>query len=68
LTRFPYFRAASPEEIRQYASDFQDRILIEPNPKTAVQKAVEIAGKEGAIIITGSLYLVGEIKKRFRLT
>lgn len=68
LTRFPYFRAASPEEIRQCASEFQDRILLEPDPKTAVQRAVETAGNEGSIIVTGSLFLVGEIKKRFKLT
>jgi len=68
LTKFPYFRAASLEEIKQGAPEFRDRILLEPNPKTAVQKAVEIVGKEGAIIVTGSLFLVGEIKKRFKLT
>ena len=52
----------------QSASGFQDRILLEPDPKTAMQRAVETAGKEGSIIVTGSLFLVGEIKKRFKLT
>lgn len=63
LTRFPYFRAASPEEIMSRVPRYKDRIFLEPDPKRALQLALQNANPQESIIITGSLYLVGEIKK-----
>ncbi len=63
VTRFPYFRAALPEEIRQQASKYGDRIVLEPDPHQAFKLALWMAKKQGAVVVTGSLYLVGEIKK-----
>jgi len=65
LTCFPYYRAASPEEIKDRASEYHDQIFLEPDLKNAVQVAVRNAETNGAVLIAGSLFLVGEIKKIF---
>jgi len=68
LTRFPYHKAAEPEDILEKAKDFQDRILLEPDVKRAVKIALEEASTEGAVCVAGSLFLVGELKKIFPST
>jgi dihydrofolate synthase/folylpolyglutamate synthase len=64
LTRFPYFRAALPEDIKKRAQRFQDRIVLEPEVNRAIDKALRSAGSQGCVLAAGSLYLVGEFKKR----
>jgi dihydrofolate synthase / folylpolyglutamate synthase len=63
LTRFPYFRAADPEDIAASSPEFSDRIHLEPDPALALRRAVEDAGPSGTVVVAGSLFLVGEIKK-----
>jgi dihydrofolate synthase/folylpolyglutamate synthase len=63
LTKFPYPRAALPEEIKDIAGDFSDRIKIEPDLQQAVQLARQSAKPEGTILVAGSLYLVGAVKQ-----
>lgn len=53
-------RAASPEEIRLAAARTGTEIEIVPNVKDALHRARDLAGKESVIVITGSIYLVGE--------
>ncbi len=66
LTRFPYFRAATPEEIFQRTSPhLQARLEKEPSVEKAVRRALDLAGKVQTVVITGSLFLVGEVKKLF---
>jgi dihydrofolate synthase/folylpolyglutamate synthase len=64
-TKFPYFKAASPEDIRRHASRFEDRIISEPDVKKAVETALQAASPDGVILVAGSLFLAGEIKKTF---
>lgn len=66
LTRFPYFRAASPEEIKAKTLRFENQILLESNPKKAFHLALQNATPQDSILITGSLFIVGEIKKYFQ--
>jgi len=66
LTRIPYARAAWPEDIRKQAPEFSGRMELELDPERAVRKALELAGRRGTVAITGSLFLVGVIKKKFR--
>jgi len=65
LTRFPYSRAASPEEIARRADRFRDKLELVPDPAEAVRRALDLAGERGAVVIAGSLFLVGEVKKLF---
>lgn len=63
LTRFPYFRAASPNQIKAKTLRFENRILLEPNPKKAFHLALQNATPQDSILVAGSLFIVGEIKK-----
>jgi dihydrofolate synthase/folylpolyglutamate synthase len=59
-------RGLPPEKLRDLAS----RILsipidVCPDPREGLQRAREKAGKHGLICVTGSLYLVGAVKKLF---
>lgn len=65
LTRFPFFKGASPDEIKERTLKFEDRILLEPDPQMAVLLALRMATPHDCILVTGSLYLVGEVKKFF---
>jgi dihydrofolate synthase/folylpolyglutamate synthase len=66
LTSFPYHRAATPAEIKARTSRYSQRITMEPNPNKALSLAVKAAGGKGAIVVAGSLFLVGEIKKGWK--
>jgi len=64
LTKFPYHRAAEPADILRQARRFTGRILIEPDPSRAYRLALaEARRRKGSVLVTGSLFLVGEIKK-----
>jgi dihydrofolate synthase / folylpolyglutamate synthase len=64
LTGLPMPRAAAPEEILRLARRSVRKTLIEPDPKAALRRAREITPPGGSILVTGSLFLVGEVKKR----
>jgi len=66
LTSIPSPRAAKPEEIFRLTHDLNSQIIIEPDCLQALRLAQEEAGQRGLVLLTGSLYLVGEIKKRLR--
>ncbi len=55
-------RSASPNEIRQAASRVADGIDIEEaeNVRFALEQARKVAGKGGLVVVTGSIYIVGE--------
>ncbi|MFQ6083311.1 MAG: bifunctional folylpolyglutamate synthase/dihydrofolate synthase [Candidatus Aminicenantia bacterium] len=63
LTKFPYYRAADPKKFKRLASQFEDKIIIEYTPLKALEKAKQLSSPDETILVTGSLYLVGEIKK-----
>jgi len=41
------------------------KIFLEPNPNRALKRAKKIAGSKGTILVTGSFYLAGEIRRLF---
>jgi dihydrofolate synthase / folylpolyglutamate synthase len=55
-------RSASPDEIRQAASRVAAGIDIEEaeDVASALERAREIAGRGGLVVVTGSIYIVGE--------
>jgi dihydrofolate synthase/folylpolyglutamate synthase len=63
LTRPPVPRAATPEEILAAARFRPKRLVIEPEPSVAVARACQASSKEDAVMIIGSLFLVGAVKK-----
>jgi dihydrofolate synthase/folylpolyglutamate synthase len=63
LTRPHLARAATPEEILATAQFRPKRLVIEPEPSVAVARACQASSGEDVVIIIGSLYLVGAVKK-----
>ena len=53
-------RAASPEEIRQAGGRTGTEIELVADVRAAVGRARELAGDDSVVVITGSIYLVGE--------
>lgn len=55
-------RSASPDEIRQAAARVAAGIDIEDTEdvSTALERARKVAGANGLVVVTGSIYLVGE--------
>ena len=53
-------RAASPQQIAEMAERTHTTVLQEPLIDAALRRAFELAGEKGTVVITGSIYLVGE--------
>jgi dihydrofolate synthase/folylpolyglutamate synthase len=63
LTRPPLPRAATPEEILATAQVRPKQLVIEAEPAAAVARACQASSEDDVVIIIGSLYLVGAVKK-----
>jgi dihydrofolate synthase/folylpolyglutamate synthase len=59
-TRAENPRSATPEEIRSAAARTSAEIETAPDVATAVKQARAFAGSDGIVVITGSIYVVGE--------
>lgn len=64
LTGLPMARAAAPEDVLCQGPRRGGRVLIEPDPNKALEKARQVTPPGGSILVTGSLFLVGEVKRR----
>jgi len=63
LTRVPYKRSAAPEELLSAAPPFAGRVLLEPGTRKAVALALKESRGRTPVVIAGSLFLIGEIKR-----
>jgi dihydrofolate synthase/folylpolyglutamate synthase len=59
-TRADNPRAATPQEIAELGAQTQTEILPEDSVRAALERASRLAGSRGVIVITGSIYIVGE--------
>lgn len=59
-------RAVSATVLAQLTGHFAKRCLLEPDPFAALEAALRMASPEDAIFVTGSLYLVGELRGYWR--
>ncbi|MFC1691973.1 bifunctional folylpolyglutamate synthase/dihydrofolate synthase [Candidatus Latescibacterota bacterium] len=62
FTRVENPRAMNVEEMAELSPESVETWL-EQDSKDAVEKAVSLAGRYGLVLVTGSLYLVGEVLK-----
>ena len=46
-------------------SGFPGTVIAEPDPTRALDRAVDLAGPAGMVLVTGSLYLIGNIRGRW---
>jgi dihydrofolate synthase/folylpolyglutamate synthase len=53
-------RAAAPQEIADYGARTHTEILREDSVRSALERARKLAGSQGVMVITGSIYIVGE--------
>ncbi len=53
-------RSASPEEIREAASRTSTQIEAAADVAAAIEKGKAAAGRDGVVVTTGSIYIVGE--------
>jgi dihydrofolate synthase/folylpolyglutamate synthase len=53
-------RAAAPHEIADLARPTGTEVMEAPSVAAAVERAQGLAGDKGVIVITGSIYIVGE--------
>jgi dihydrofolate synthase/folylpolyglutamate synthase len=66
FTKPQYFRAAATEDLARRAGAFNHLAVIEvPQVAAAVARAQSLAGPRDRIVVTGSLYTVGEAKEYF---
>jgi len=65
LTRPASERALPPEELRLLTGCLPVEAEVIPSPAAALRYAFAVARDDDLICVTGSLYLVGEIKKTF---
>ncbi|MEZ4522559.1 MAG: folylpolyglutamate synthase/dihydrofolate synthase family protein [Thermomicrobiales bacterium] len=57
--------AVNAEEIARYARRVIDEVHVESDPLAAVARALDLASNDDAVIVTGSLYLVGNVRERW---
>jgi dihydrofolate synthase/folylpolyglutamate synthase len=55
-------RAYSAAMVAQVLDRHLKYVEIEPNVPRAIQRAIEVSGANGVILITGSIYMIGEAK------
>jgi dihydrofolate synthase/folylpolyglutamate synthase len=54
-------RAADPDEVAAIVRRHVDRVDVVPDTAAALDRAKSLAGTERDVLVTGSLYLVGEV-------
>lgn len=64
LTEVENPRALEAGKLAEFAPSGSD-FTVEPDTGEALRRAVEAAGSGGLVLVTGSLYLVGDVLKRF---
>jgi len=63
LTRVPYKRSATPEELAAAAPPFKGLVFLEPDTRKAVRLALAQSRGRTPVVIAGSLFLIGEVKR-----
>ncbi|HZE29074.1 MAG TPA: Mur ligase family protein [Gaiellaceae bacterium] len=57
-------RALPADELAARARPFFDRVEAVPEPAAALARGRELAGENGAVLVTGSLYLIADLAVR----
>lgn len=63
ITEADIFRKMAAEELAEKVKKYNENITIEKNIEKAIDKAFEIAEKDDLILFSGSLYLIGDVRK-----
>lgn len=64
LTSAPLARSATPADLQAAAGDLaRENVVLEPRPGRAVRLALRESRGRTPVVVAGSLYLVGEVKR-----
>ena len=66
FTQPQYFRAATTADLARRAAPYHLEVFQVPRVREAIQRAQALAGPDDRIVITGSLFTVGEAKEYFQ--
>ncbi|MCX5892444.1 MAG: bifunctional folylpolyglutamate synthase/dihydrofolate synthase [Deltaproteobacteria bacterium] len=66
FTQPQYFRSATTADLARRAQAYNLEIIQVPRVAEAIQRAQSLAGPDDRIVITGSLFTVGEAKEYFQ--
>jgi dihydrofolate synthase/folylpolyglutamate synthase len=61
VTSTPVERSVDAEEIAQLARPLFPRVDVRPDVAAGLERARDLAGADGVVLVTGSLYLVGQV-------
>ena len=56
-------RAAPPQQVADLAAKWCSRIVVEEDTQTALAQAIAETRQDDLLLVTGSLYLVGDAKR-----
>jgi dihydrofolate synthase/folylpolyglutamate synthase len=62
-TRAMVPRAAPPQQVADLAAKWCSRIIVEEDTQTALGRAIVETRRDDLLLVTGSLYLVGDAKR-----
>lgn len=65
ITRPAIGRAVSPQGLLSLTGRYRKRAHIVEKSDEALQLALDLAGRDDLVCVTGSLYLIGEVKQAF---
>jgi dihydrofolate synthase/folylpolyglutamate synthase len=65
LTRPPEERALAPEALAAEAMRWSGSVDAVNEPREAIRRALEMAGRDDLVCVAGSLYLVGAVRHLF---
>ncbi|AFS77896.1 folylpolyglutamate synthetase FolC [Gottschalkia acidurici 9a] len=63
VTEANIFRAMKAEELAERISKYNKNYIVEKDIEKAIDKAIEMAGENDLILFSGSLYLIGDVRK-----
>ena len=66
FTRPQYFRSAATADLARRAAPYHLEVFQVPRVAEAIQRAQALAGPDDRIVVTGSLFTVGEAKEYFQ--
>jgi dihydrofolate synthase/folylpolyglutamate synthase len=66
LVRAEHPRAASLDQLAELAADYSCPVSIIDRPADFYGKARDLIGEEGVILVTGSLYVVGQLRSHWQ--
>lgn len=57
------FRAMKAEELGQRMKKLNENVIVEADIEKAIDKALELAGENDLVLFSGSLYLIGDVRR-----